>query len=59
MEPDYSTDLPTETLRLSSALDFDLSDVRGETLAREASLNPMRSGASEVIRTGRAVWKDN
>ena len=59
MEPDYSTDLQTEILRLATALGFDLSDVRAATLAREASLHRMRSRASEVIRNGGVVWKDD
>ena len=56
---DYSTDLPTEILRLATALGFDLSGVRAETLAREASLDRMRSRASEVIPNAGVVWKDD
>jgi hypothetical protein len=56
---DYSTDLPTEILRLATALDFDLSRVRAEKLAREASLDRMRSRFSEVIPNAGAFWKDD
>ena len=56
---DYSTDLPTEILRLATALGFDLSRVRAETLAQEASLDRMRSRASEVIPNAGVIWKDD
>ncbi len=56
---DYSADLPTEILRLADALHVDLSQARAATLAREASLDRMRSRAAEVIPNAGMIWKDD
>ena len=56
---DYSTDLPTEILRLATALDIDITRDRAETLAREASLDRMRSRTSDVIPNAGTIWKDD
>jgi sulfotransferase family protein len=56
---DFSRDLPGEIVRLGAALGYDIGTRRAEELAREASLDRMRSRAAEVMPNAGKIWNDD
>ena len=56
---DYATDLPGEIMRLGAALGYDVSRVRAEQLAPEASLEQMRARAADTAPNAQEIWRDH
>jgi hypothetical protein len=56
---DFSSDLPGEIVRLGAALGYDISTEHADELAREATLDRMRSRAEEVMPNAGKIWHDN
>jgi hypothetical protein len=56
---DFTADLPGEIVRLADALDINMSPVRAQELAAEATLDRMRDRANDVLPNAGAIWKDD
>jgi Sulfotransferase domain len=56
---DFAADLSAETLRLASALGFELTEARAAELASEATLDRMRGRANDVAPNAHEIWRDH
>jgi hypothetical protein len=56
---DFTADLPGEIVRLADALDINMTPVRAQELAAEATLDRMRDRANDVLPNAGAIWKDD